>query len=89
MRRYSLRPTPETHGVNRALLVGFLMLQVGMAGWSFGSIYQRRKAGKAHPVIAGGVQQLAAALVLLPFCLIIPQPAGPLEHARRYGAPVI
>jgi drug/metabolite transporter (DMT)-like permease len=67
-------PDPDTHGINRALLTGFLILQLGMAGWSFGSIYQRRKAGKAHPVVAGGVQQLAAALILLPFSLLIPQP---------------
>jgi drug/metabolite transporter (DMT)-like permease len=68
-------PDAKTHGIDPALLSGFLMLQVGMAGWSFGSIYQRRKAGKAHPVVAGGVQQLAAALILLPFTLAIPQPA--------------
>jgi drug/metabolite transporter (DMT)-like permease len=74
-------PDPETHGINRALLSGFLMLQVGMAGWSFGSIYQRRKAGKAHPVVAGGVQQLAAALILLPFSLAIPQ--APIHWSVR------
>jgi drug/metabolite transporter (DMT)-like permease len=68
-------PDANSHGIDRALLIGFMMLQVGMAGWSFGSIYQRRKAGKAHPVVAGGVQQLAAALILLPFALAIPQPA--------------
>jgi len=66
-------PDPGTHGIDRSLLTGFLILQAGMAGWSFGSIYQRRKAGKAHPVVAGGVQQLAAALILLPFSLAIPQ----------------
>ena len=74
-------PDPDTHGINRALLTGFLILQLGMAGWSFGSIYQRRKAGKAHPVVAGGVQQLAAALILLPFSLLIPQP--PLHWSTR------
>ena len=68
-------PDPGTHGLNRALLSGFLILQVGMAAWSFGSIYQRRKAGKAHAIVAGGVQQLAAALILLPFSLAIPQPS--------------
>ena len=68
-------PDPDTHGINRALLTGFLILQVGMVGWSFGSIYQRRKAGKAHPVVAGGVQQLAAALILLPLSLLIRQPS--------------
>src|SRR5206468_11480046 len=32
-----------------------------------------RKAGKAHPIIAGGVQQLAAGLILAPFALAIPE----------------
>src|SRR4051794_26159979 len=41
--------------IDRNLLNGFVMLQIGMAGWSFGSIFQRRRPGKAHPVIAGGV----------------------------------
>ena len=65
-------PDPGQHAANRNLLDGFLILQVGMAGWSFGSIYQLRKAGKAHPVIAGGVQQLAAGLVLAPLALAFP-----------------
>jgi drug/metabolite transporter (DMT)-like permease len=59
--------------VDRSLLNGFLILQVGMAGWSFGSIYLRRNSGRAHPVIAGGVQQLAAGLVLAPFAAAIPE----------------
>ena len=55
-----------------SLLIGFLVLQIGMAGWSFGSIYQRRHAGKAHPVVAGGIHQLAAALTMVPFALLVP-----------------
>jgi drug/metabolite transporter (DMT)-like permease len=66
-------PDANAHAFDRKLLSGFLMLQVGMAAWSFGSIFQRRQSGKAHPVVAGGVQQLAAALILLPFALAIPQ----------------
>lgn len=50
-----------------------------MAAWSFGSIYQRRQAGKAHSVIAGGVQQLAAGLILLPFA------AGIREQAIHWS----
>lgn len=80
-------PDPDAHGINRALLVGFMILQLGMAGWSFGSIYQRRKAGRAHPVVAGGVQQLAAALILLPFSLLIPQP--PVHWSFRGVAALI
>src|SRR6185369_16758153 len=66
-------PDAGPHAIDRNLLNGFLLLQLGMAGWSFGSIYQRRQAGKAHPVIAGGVQQLAAGLILAPFAFFIPE----------------
>ncbi|HEY1242273.1 MAG TPA: EamA family transporter [Bryobacteraceae bacterium] len=59
--------------IDRSMLSGFLILQVGMAAWSFGSIYQRRQSGKAHSVIAGGVQQLAAGLILLPFAAFVPE----------------
>ncbi|MBS1856910.1 MAG: EamA family transporter [Acidobacteria bacterium] len=63
-------PDPGTHGIDRNLVWGFLLLQFGMAGWSFGSIIQRRKAGRAHPVVAGGVQQLAAGLAMIPVAAI-------------------
>jgi drug/metabolite transporter (DMT)-like permease len=73
----SLLFTPELgpHAVNHNLLNGFLILQIGSAAWSFGSIYQRRNAGKAHPVIAGGVQQLAAGLLLAPLAIALPHHA--------------
>jgi len=73
-------PDPGRHAVDRNLLNGFLLLQIGMAGWSFGSIFQRRQASKAHPVIAGGVHQLAAGLILAPFALAIP------EHPIHWSA---
>ncbi len=69
---------PQTF--DRNLLQGFLMLQLGMAGWSIGSIYQRRQSGKAHPVVAGGVQQFAAGVILAPFALAI------REHPVHPGA---
>ena len=68
-------PDPGTNGIDRGLLGGFLVLQFGMAGWSFGSIVQRRKAGRAHPVIAGGVQQFAAGIAMIPFALLSPHGA--------------
>jgi drug/metabolite transporter (DMT)-like permease len=72
-------------GIDRNVLHGFLVMQVGLAGWSFGSIYQRRQAGKAHPVIAGAVQQLAAGLILAPFALAIHE--HPVQwSARGVGA---
>ncbi len=66
-------PDAGPHAIDRNLLHGFLLLQLGMASWSFGSIFQRRKAGKAHPIVAGGVQQLAAGLILAPFAYTLPQ----------------
>jgi drug/metabolite transporter (DMT)-like permease len=74
------RPDVRTHQFNHNLLVGLLLLQVGMASWSFGSIYQRRNAGKAHPIIAGAVQQLAAGLAMTPFALAI------REHPVHWSA---
>jgi len=74
-------PDVNAHAVNRNLLSGFLILQVGIAAWSFGSIYQRRKAGRAHAVVAAGVQQLAAAVIVLPFALAIPQ--APVHWSAR------
>jgi drug/metabolite transporter (DMT)-like permease len=67
--------------IDRGLLNGFLILQIGMAGWSFGSIYQRRNSGKAHPVIAGAVQQLAAGVILIPFVLLLPE--APVQWSAR------
>jgi drug/metabolite transporter (DMT)-like permease len=73
-------PDVGAHAIDRNVLHGFLLLQVGLAGWSFGSIYQRRQAGKAHPVIAGAVQQLAAGLVMGLFALAIQ------EHPVHWSA---
>jgi drug/metabolite transporter (DMT)-like permease len=63
-------PDGGAGAIDHKLIVGFLLLSLGMAGWSFGSIIQKRKAGKAHPVIAGGVQQLAAGLSMIPVALL-------------------
>ncbi len=68
-------PDAGTAAFDRNLINGFLILQLGMAGWSFGSIYQRRKSGKAHPIVSGGVQQLAAGLAVAPLAILIPHDA--------------
>jgi drug/metabolite transporter (DMT)-like permease len=60
-----------SHAGHAGLLSGFLVLQLGMAGWAFGSIYQRRRVTGAHPIVIGAVQQLAAGLSFLPFALLI------------------
>ncbi|MBI5084942.1 MAG: EamA family transporter [Acidobacteria bacterium] len=55
-----------------AWLRGFLVLQVGCVGWSLGSLLQRRQANRAHPIVAGGVQQLAAGVAFIPLALLFP-----------------
>jgi drug/metabolite transporter (DMT)-like permease len=64
-------PDMHTHTFHAGLLSGFLVLQLGMAGWAFGSIYQRRQVTGAHPMVIGAVQQLAAGLSFLPLVLLI------------------
>jgi len=60
---------------------GFLVLQLGCAAWSFGSLYQRRQQGRAHPIVAGGVQQLAAGLAFALPALLLPQ--APIRWSLR------
>jgi len=55
---------------NRGLLQGFLLLQLGCASWSFGSIYQRRHTGRVHPLAASALQQLAAGLSIAPLAAL-------------------
>jgi drug/metabolite transporter (DMT)-like permease len=81
------QPDAATHAFNRHLLIGLLLLQVGMASWSFGSIYQRRNAGRAHPIVAGAVQQLAAGVAMTPFALLIPEHA--VQWSWRGGAAIV
>lgn len=52
------------------LVKGFLLLQLGCASWSFGSIYQRRMSAPDHPLVSSALQQLGAGLAFLPALLI-------------------
>lgn len=52
---------------------GFLTLQLGCAAWALGSIIQRRQAQRAHPVVSGALQQLAAGLAFLLPALAVPE----------------
>ena len=64
-------PDVHTHTFHAGLLSGFLVLQLGMSGWAFGSIYQRRQMSASHSIVIGAVQQLAAGLSFLPFVLLV------------------
>ncbi len=67
----------DLNGQGAAPLVvrGFLILQLGNFCWAAGSIYHRRQETRAHPIVSGAVQQLAAGLAFVPFVALIPQPA--------------
>jgi drug/metabolite transporter (DMT)-like permease len=61
------------HSLNQNILIGFLILQVGIACWSLGSILQKRQESKAHPIVTGAIHQLAAGLAATPFALLVPE----------------
>lgn len=69
------------------LVRGFLLLQLGNASWSFGSIYQRRQNTPAHPIVTGAVQQLAAGLAFLPAAVLVP--AHPVRWSFRGAAALV
>lgn len=54
-------------------LAGFLVLQVGSISWTTGSLLQRRQPTRAHPIVSGGVQQLAVGIVVLSIAAVVPQ----------------
>jgi drug/metabolite transporter (DMT)-like permease len=73
------------HNFGGPVLRGFLILQLGCCGWAFGSIAQRRRTAKAHPVVSGAVQQLATGLIYVVPALLLP--AHPIRwSARGVGA---
>lgn len=64
---------PELTGARTGagMVKGFLLLQLGCASWSFGSIYQRRKGAPDHPLVSSALQQLGAGLAFLPPALLL------------------
>ena len=78
-------PSAIHQGLGGPVLTGFLLLQLGSCGWSFGSILQRRYPTRAHPVISSAMQQLATGLVFAIPALLLP--ARPIHWtARGVGA---
>jgi drug/metabolite transporter (DMT)-like permease len=47
-------------------------MQVGMIAWTFGSLFQRRQPARAHPIVLGAIQQLAAGLLYIPVAAFVP-----------------
>jgi drug/metabolite transporter (DMT)-like permease len=67
----ALLVAPHAMNINAGqhLWPAFLLLQIANFSWSFGSLRQLRLETKAHPIMNGAVQQLAAGLACLPFAL--------------------
>lgn len=70
-----------------AVAQGFLILQTGVIAWCAGSIWQRRQDVRAHPVVTGAVQQLAAGLAFLPVAVLLP--AGPIHWSWRGAGAIL
>jgi drug/metabolite transporter (DMT)-like permease len=66
-------PDVMGHSMNNNILTGFLILQLGMSSWSFGSIFQKRQESKAHPIVVGAIHQLAAGMAFAPLALLVPE----------------
>jgi drug/metabolite transporter (DMT)-like permease len=56
----------------KSTLTGFAIMQVGMIAWTFGSLFQRRQPARAHPIVLGAIQQLAAGLLYIPVAAFVP-----------------
>jgi drug/metabolite transporter (DMT)-like permease len=61
---YLILPTTIHEGFGGRTLIGFGILQIGNAGWILGALLQRRVPTRAHPFVAGAVQQLATGLTM-------------------------
>ncbi len=57
-------------GLGSNVVKGFLVLQLGCFGWSFGSLVQRRQKTEAHPIVGGAIQQLATGLAFIPIAYL-------------------
>jgi drug/metabolite transporter (DMT)-like permease len=57
-------PSAIAEGWRGNTVSGFLLLQLGSAGWLLGALLQRRQVSQAHPIVSGAVQQLATGLFM-------------------------
>jgi len=67
-----LLPGTGVGTLGNSTLIGFAIMQVGTVAWTWGSLIQRRQPARAHPIVVGAVQQLAAGLVYIPVVALLP-----------------
>jgi drug/metabolite transporter (DMT)-like permease len=73
--------TSDLHqSMGPAVLQGFLLLQLSNVCWAYGSICHRRQPTRAHPIISGAIQQLAAGIAVAPLTLL---PGHPIVFSFR------
>ena len=63
---------PGGASVDSSMWSGFVLLQIGLIGWTAGSIYQRKQPAKANPLVIAAIQQLAAAVLYTPVFFLVP-----------------
>lgn len=67
-----LVPNMMATGFSGTLWTSFLILQLGGASWSFGSIVQRRHESRAHHLVSAAFQQMGAGLIYVLPALFLP-----------------
>jgi drug/metabolite transporter (DMT)-like permease len=66
---------PGAGAFGQSTPIGFAIMQVGVIAWTLASLIQRRQPIKAHPIVIGAIQQLAAGLVYIPVTVFVPEHA--------------
>lgn len=77
-------PDALRDGLSGSVVRGFLLLQLGAASWSFGSVLQRRIWPPTDAGASAAIQQLAAGLSFLPAALLESKPV--IWDAKGVGA---
>ncbi len=73
---FLVAPTAMAEGLHGGTLAGFLLLQLGTAGWLTGALLQRRQNSNVHPIVSGAIQQAATGVFMfLPASLVERFPA--------------
>ncbi len=67
-------PDALKQGFGGVVVVSFIVLQIGCAGFALGSVLERRHNTTTHPIINGAVQELATGVVFLIPALFLQQP---------------
>lgn len=87
-------PEALTNGFEGNTVKGFLILQLSCLGWSLGSILQKRRPEKTHPVLVGAIQQLSVGILMGLICLaqwdwnlsLSPRVLGAVVYLALFGS---